>query len=112
MRPRLAPTVRHLRARTRNRERIQRPGLILHRPGAIRRRPVPIPHQVKVTAVVVATEVVVIAVPAVAVAAEVHTAGVLLRIRGTKFISQLRARAGLPSGLFPFESILRADLSR
>jgi len=53
--------------------------------------------------VVVATEVVVIAVPkvavaAAAVAAEVHTAEVLLRILGTKFISQLKARSGLPSG--------------
>jgi hypothetical protein len=47
--------------------------------------------------VVVATEVV---VAAAAVAAEVHTAGVLLRILGTEFISQLRARSGLLSGLF------------
>jgi len=55
--------------------------------------------------VVVATEVVVAATEeqaaAAVVAAEVRVAGVPLRIRGTKFSSQLRARSGIPSGLFP-----------
>ncbi len=83
---------------------------MLRRPGAIRRRPVPIPHQAKVTGVVaeatevavVATEVVVAVAAAAVVAAEVHAAEVPLRIRGTKFISKLRARSGLPGGLFSF----------
>jgi hypothetical protein len=104
--PRLARTVHRPRARTQNRGRTPRPGLILRQPGAIRRRPVPIPHQAKVTAVVVATEVAVAAATeeeaAAVVAAEVLVAGVPLRIRRTKFISQLRARSGLPSGLSYF----------
>ncbi len=82
---------------------------MLPRPGAILRRPAPIPHQARVTAavgaieaaVVVATEEV--AAAAAVVAEEVHVAGVLLRIPGTKFISQWRARSGLPGGLSPFE---------
>jgi len=53
-------------------------------------------------AVVVATEVVVAVAAAEVVAAEVHAAEVPLRIRGTKFISKLRARSGLPGGLFSF----------
>src|SRR6266446_2310212 len=111
VRRRLARIVHRARARTQSRGRAPRPGLILPRPGAIRRPPVPIPHQAKVTAVVAvaaATEVEVTAV-ALVVVAEVHVAGVPLRIRGTKFISQLRTpRSSLPGGLFS----LRAGYSR
>src|SRR6266849_3895659 len=110
VRHRLAHTVRRRLARTQSRGRTRRPGLILRRPRAIRRPPVPIPHQAKVTAVVVvaagvavaaATEVEVTAATPV-VAAEVHVAGVPHRVRGTKFISHLRAR--------PLESSGRAFL--
>jgi len=52
-------------------------------------------------AVAAATEVEVTA-GAVVVVAEVHVAVVPLRIHGTKFISQLIARSGSPSGLFSF----------
>ena len=105
VRRRLARIVHRPRARTQSRGRTPRPGLILPRPRAIRRPPVPIPHQAKVTAVVVAaggavaaaTEVEVTAA-ALVVVAEVHVAGVPLRIRGTKFISQLRARSLESSG--------------
>src|SRR5882724_2826019 len=105
VRRRLARIVHRPRARTQSRGRTLRPGLILPRPRAIRRPPVPIPHQAKVTAVVVAaggavaaaTEVEVTAA-ALVVVAEVHVAGVPLRIRGTKFISQLRARSLESSG--------------
>jgi len=86
--PRLARTVHRPRGRTQSRGRTPRPGLILRRPGAIRRRPAPIPHQAKVTAAVAATEV----EAAALVAAEVHVAGVPLRILGTEFISHLEAR--------------------
>src|SRR6266436_8955420 len=109
VRRRLARIVHRPRARTQNRGRSPRHERILRRPGAIRRRPVPIPHQAKVTAVAEATavvaeatEVVVAVAAAAVVAAEVHAAEVPLRIRGTKFISQWRARSGLPSGLFSF----------
>ena len=87
--PRLARTVHRPRVRTQSRGRTPRPGLILLRPGAIRRRPVPIPHQAKVTAAVVAAEVAAVAL----VAAEVHVAGVPLRILGIEFISHLEARS-------------------
>ena len=109
VRHRLARTVHRPLARTQNRGRTLRPGLILRRPGAIRRRPVPIPRQAKVTVVVAATGAVVVVATAAAVAAaaalvaeEVHAAAVPLRIRGTKFISQWRARSGFPGGLFSF----------
>src|SRR6266446_764865 len=115
VRRRLARIVHRPRARTQSRGRTPRPGLILPRPGAIRRPPVPIPDQAKVTAVVVAAGVAVAATEvevtaaALLVAAEVHVAGVPLRVRGTKFISQLRTpRSSLPGGLFS----LRAGYSR
>jgi len=54
--------------------------------------------------VVAATEAAVAAAAAV-VAEEVHVAGVPLRIRGTKFISQWRARSEDPSGLFSFRMV-------
>jgi len=94
IRPRLALTVRRLRASTQNRGRTLHPELILRRPGAIRRRLVPIPHRAKVTAVaatvvaVAAAAEVEVTVAAAVVAAEVHVAVVPLRIHGTKFISQ------------------------
>src|SRR6266849_10486270 len=87
IRPRLALTVRRLRASTQNRGHTLHPELILRRPGAIRRRLIPIPHRPKVTAVVVVTGVAVAAATevevtagAVVVAAEVHVAAVPLRI--------------------------------
>jgi len=93
--PRLARTVHRPRARTQSQGHTPRPRLILRRPGAIRRRRVPIPPQAKVTAVVVAAEVAVVVATEAEVtaaapvaAAEAHVAGVPLRVRGTKFISQ------------------------
>src|SRR5713101_777337 len=98
---RLARIVHLPRARTQSRGRTLRPGPMVPRPGAILRRPAPIPHQARVTAAVGATEVAVVgaievavvvateeeAAAAAVVAEEVHVAGVLLRIPGTKFIS-------------------------
>src|SRR6266850_4070101 len=83
IRPRLAPTVRRRRARTRNRGRIQRLGRILLPLGATRHRLALIPHRAKVTVVAAAAAV----AAAVVAAAEVRGAGVPPRIRGTKFIS-------------------------
>src|SRR5882724_10063013 len=107
VRRRLARIVHRPRARTQSRGRTPRPGLILPRPRAIRRPPVPIPHQAKVTAVVVVAAGVAVAAAAAVVAEEVHVAGVPLRIRGTKFISQWRARSEDPSGLFFSNSVFR-----
>jgi hypothetical protein len=98
VRRRLARIVHRPRARTQSRGRTLRPGLILPRPRAIRRPPVPIPHQAKVTAVVVVAAGGEVTAAALVVVAEVHVAGVPLRIRGTKFISQLRARSLESSG--------------